>query len=102
VRLTEGAVLSRWRARAVRETGRLKTIYDLVTLAIFAGLVVLFLQRSTEEAPRDHMYQYAPPCLGCAVANYVGNQGQPAIAWVLIVAVVGYIFFVLKPFSPAS
>ncbi len=80
----------------------MKTIFDLVTLAIFAGLVVLFLQRSTEEAPRDHMYQYAPPCLGCAVANYVGNQGHALIAWGLIVAVVAYVFFVLKPFSQTS
>jgi hypothetical protein len=53
----------------------LKTIYDLVTMIIFAGIVVLFLQRSTAEEPKDHMYQYLPPCVGCAVANYAGNHG---------------------------
>jgi hypothetical protein len=76
-----------------------KTIFDLVTMVIFAGLVVLFLQRSSAPEPRDHMYQYAPPALGCAVANYLGNNGQDIGAWVLIVCVVGYVFFVLKPFS---
>ena len=77
----------------------MSTIYDLITMAIFAGLVVLFLQRSTAAEPKDHMYQYAPPCLGCAVANYVGNHGQGIIAGVIIVAVVGYVYFVLKPFN---
>ena len=81
----------------------MKTIYDLVTMAIFAGLVVLFLQRSTAEVPRDHMYQYAPPCIGCAVANYVGNNADipyhAFVAWGLIVGVVGYVLYVLKPFN---
>jgi hypothetical protein len=80
-------------------TRYVKTIFDLVTMVIFAGLVVLFLQRSSAPEPRDHMYQYAPPALGCAVANYLGNNGQDIGAWVLIVCVVGYVFFVLKPFS---
>jgi hypothetical protein len=76
-----------------------KTIYDLVTMVIFAGLVVLFLQRSTAAEPRDHMYQYAPPAIGCAVANYLGNHGQDWVAVGIIVAVVGYILYVLKPFN---
>jgi hypothetical protein len=76
-----------------------KTIYDLLTMVIFAGLVVLFLQRSTAAEPRDHMYQYAPPAIGCAVANYLGNHGQDWVAVGIIVAVVGYILYVLKPFN---
>jgi hypothetical protein len=74
-----------------------KTIYDLITMVIFAGLVVLFLQRSTAAEPRDHMYQYAPPAIGCAVANYLGNQGQHIAAVMIILAVVGYVMYVLKP-----
>ncbi|MGH6993276.1 MAG: XrtV sorting system accessory protein, partial [Caulobacteraceae bacterium] len=46
----------------------MKTIYDLVTIAIFAGLVVLFLQRSTAEVPQDRMIHYLPPVVGCAAA----------------------------------
>jgi len=80
------------------------TIYDLATMIIFAGLVVLFLQRSTAAEPRDHMYQYAPPALGCAVANWVGNPvpkglGQDWLAVAIILAVIVYIFYVLKPFN---
>ncbi|MHB8528233.1 MAG: XrtV sorting system accessory protein [Caulobacteraceae bacterium] len=77
----------------------MKTIYDLVTLALFAGLVILFLQRSTAEVPQDKMYHYAPPAIGCAVANYVGNHGEGVLAWVIILAVLTYILYVLKPFS---
>ena len=82
----------------------MNTIYDLATMIIFAGLVVLFLQRSTAAEPRDHMYQYAPPALGCAVANWVGNPvpkglGQDWLAVAIILAVVVYIFYVLKPFK---
>ncbi|HEX4740877.1 MAG TPA: hypothetical protein VH353_06070 [Caulobacteraceae bacterium] len=87
----------------------MKTIYDLLTMAIFAGLVVLFLQRSTAAEPRDHMYQYAPPAIGCAVANYVGNQAVErsnnvlaALAIGIILAVVAYILYVLKPFNQAQ
>ncbi len=92
----------------VAKGSRVKTIYDLLTMAIFAGLVVLFLQRSTAAEPRDRMYQYAPPAIGCAIANYVGNQSVErsdnvlaAIAVAIILAVVGYILYVLKPFSQA-
>ena len=77
----------------------MKTIYDLVTMAIFAGLVVLFLQRSTAAEPRDHMYQYAPPCIGCAVANWAGNNHYDIVAVLIIVASIGWILYVLKPFS---
>ncbi len=77
----------------------MKTLYDLVTLSVFAGLVVLFLQRSTAETPQDRMVHYLPPAVGCAVANYLGNHGQGVFAIVTLVAVVAYTLFVLKPFA---
>lgn len=81
----------------------MQTVYDWVTVAIFGGLVVLFLQRST--APRelqDRMINYLPPAAGCAIANYVGNQGQPLLAAALTFAVLLYIYFVLRPFDRKS
>jgi hypothetical protein len=80
----------------------LETVHDWVTVGIFAGLVVLFLQRSSEEEPRDKLYQYFPPAIGCAVANYFGNEGYGLVAFGIIGAVVAYIIFVLKPFPPAE
>jgi len=74
----------------------LETFWDWLTVFTFAGLATLLLQRSAEEEPRDELWQYAPPAVGCGVVNYVGNQGQHAVAAVLFAAVVLYIFKVLK------
>ena len=78
----------------------MKTIYDLMTMVIFAGLVVLFLQRSaTPQTSDDHLYQYLPPAVGLAVANWLGNQEQNLFAIGIILAVVAYIMVILKPFK---
>ncbi|MEO7787369.1 MAG: XrtV sorting system accessory protein [Sphingomicrobium sp.] len=79
----------------------MKTIYDVISLAIFAGLVVLLLQRSTaqdadEDAP---LLLYLLAGGGCAAANYFGNKGDDAIGIALIVATIAFIFYFLKPFS---
>ena len=77
----------------------METVYDWLTVGIFAGLITLFLQRSSMAEPVDSIYHYAPPAIGCAVANYFGNNGQQAIAIVILVAIVAYIWFVLRPLS---
>jgi hypothetical protein len=74
----------------------LETIWDWVTVFGFAGLVTLLLQRSAETEPRDRLWQYAPPALGFAIANYLGNKGEPWFAAAMLVGVAVYIFKVLK------
>ena len=80
------------------------TIYDWLSLAIFAGLIVLFLQRSTSErADNDvSLLYYLAAGAGCAVANYFGNKGQDMIAILLLAATVGFIAYFLKPFQRPS
>lgn len=81
----------------------MQTVYDWMTMAIFAGLVILFLQRSAgPEEPQDHILQYLPPAIGCAFANYVGNKGMGILAFVIMAAVVVYILHILKPFQRKS
>jgi hypothetical protein len=77
------------------------TIYDWVSLAIFAGLVVLFLQRSTSEhTGKDaSLLYYLGAGVGCAAANYFGDQGQHLIAILLLAATVAFIMVYLKPFK---
>lgn len=78
----------------------METVWDWVTVLGFAGLVTLLLQRSAEAEPRDELWQYAPPAIGFAVANYLGNHGEHWLAGGLLVAVVIYIFKVLKVSLP--
>jgi ABC-type Mn2+/Zn2+ transport system permease subunit len=82
----------------------MQTVYDWVTLAIFAGLVVLFLQRSTgERAEKDvSILFYLGAGIGCAVANYLGDHGQDLIAILLLAATLGFIWYFLRPFPPQS
>lgn len=84
----------------------METAWDWITIACFGGLVVLMLERSTEEQPRDRLIQYLFPAVCCGVANYIGNEfpstaGQVGAAGVLLV-VAGYVFQVLKwpPIGP--
>lgn len=75
----------------------MNTPFDWLTVAVFTGLVVLLLQRSAQPEPSDKLWQYAPPALGCAVVNYLGNHGHPVIAVIGLGAVLAYIYYVLRP-----
>lgn len=77
----------------------METVYDWVTVAVFAGLAVLFLQRSSEDEPSDKIIHYLPPAVVCAVANYLGNEGYSIPAVAMVVAVMAYVYFILKPFK---
>lgn len=76
-----------------------ETVFDWITVAVFAGLIVLFLQRSTAEVQVDRMIDYLPPALGCALGNYLGNNGHPIIAVLVIATIPVYVWIVLKPFT---
>lgn len=81
----------------------MNTIYDWVTVAIFAGLVVLFLQRSMPDEPApDTIWHYLPPAAGCAAANYFGNEEYHLAALALLAAVLAYTIMVLKPFKASN
>jgi drug/metabolite transporter (DMT)-like permease len=83
----------------------METPYDWITIIVFAGLIVLFLQRSQGEA-RDHLWQYLVAAVGCAATNYLGNEalkldlpGYHFAAIGLGVATLAFIWFVLQPFG---
>lgn len=72
------------------------TVWDWLTIFIFAGLVTLMLQRSSEETPKDKLWQYLPAALACALANYLGNAGVVWAAVVILLAMLAYVLVVLK------
>jgi hypothetical protein len=81
--------------------GKMETIYDWLSLAIFAGLIVLFLQRSTSErADKDvSILFYLAAGAGCAIADYLGNHGHDIIAVAVLGATIAFIAIYLKPFN---
>lgn len=78
----------------------MSTVFDVLAMMIFAGLIVLFLQRSLGETQyKDAMWQYLVAALGCAVSNYLGNSGYAIPAVIVIVATLAFIYYVLRPFG---
>jgi len=79
------------------------TIYDYLTMAIFAGLIVLYLKRSADghdQPEHDQIWQYFVAAVGCATANFAGNHGYALIAVGLMVATLMFIVYILQPFPP--
>lgn len=76
----------------------MQTIHDWLSMALFCLIALTFLQRSLHKPPfPDPMIRYIPPAAGCALANWLGNEGYglPAIATLALAA--GYYWHVLKP-----
>jgi len=48
------------------------------------------------------LFYYLAAGVGCAVANYFGNNGQDIIAILLLVATLGFIAYFLRPFQKPS
>jgi hypothetical protein len=78
----------------------LETAYDWITVGLFALLITLFLHRSIDvDEPGDSIWQYLLASGGCAVTNYLGNQGWHVAAVAALVATLAYVYYVLRPFG---
>jgi hypothetical protein len=74
------------------------TFFDVVTVTCFAGLALAFFQFTDRETRT--LLQLLVPALALAVANQLGNGGATFLALLLILASVGYAFWVVRK-SPA-
>jgi hypothetical protein len=90
------------REAAVEWSASMETIWDWLTIFIFAGLVTLLLQRSSEDEPKDKLWQYFPAALACAVANYLGNHGVVWAAVAILIGLLVYVLVVLKVRLPKA
>lgn len=81
----------------------METAYDWITIAAFAALAVLFLQRSAgPRPPGDRMPHYLVAAVCCAGVNWLGNHGYDLPAIALGIAGVAYVFYFLRPFTRAE
>jgi hypothetical protein len=76
----------------------MQTVWDVLTVAMFAGLIVLFLQRATAKAVDPHpLWQYLAAATGCGLTDYLGNQGHALPAVLLLGATLAFVLGVLRP-----
>lgn len=79
----------------------MQSVFDWLTIGIFAFLVVIFLQRSAgERSADDKMWKYLPPALGCMIANYLGNKDMTVVGAALAVATMAYIWHFIYKGAP--
>lgn len=77
----------------------METAYDFTSVTIFAGLIVLFLQRSVSPPSKpDPLWPYLAASIGCAAFNFLGNEGWDGAALVLLALLLLFIALVLRPF----
>ena len=79
----------------------METVYDWVSVFLFAGLIVMFVHRATSEDDEEAAQSVAPYLvagIGCAIGNYFGNEGLAALAVLILGATILYIVYYLRPF----
>ncbi len=81
----------------------METIYDWITVLIFAALVTRFLQCSAGPQQSDeNIWHYVVPSIGCGAANWLGNSGWHWAAAAAIAASVAYIVFFIGGYGRAG
>ena len=78
----------------------MQSIYDVVSLILFVGLAILFLQRSSAKEPdRIPLWTYAVAALGCAAGDILGDAGQAVAAVIVFIALIPFCVVMLRPFD---
>lgn len=61
----------------------METLFDVLSVLLFIATAGLFFLRFRHENPP--LAPYLAVCLACAVGNYLGNNGQAAVAISMLV-----------------
>ncbi|MFZ5667771.1 MAG: XrtV sorting system accessory protein [Pseudomonadota bacterium] len=75
------------------------TLWDWLTVSIFIGLAITYLNRSIGEVvPSDRIVHYIAPAALLALANCLGNDGREYLATVAVMCATGIFLYLIKPF----
>ena len=72
----------------------MNTLFDILTVACFAGLALVFF-RWTKQEPRT-LVHFLVCGVTFGVANQLGNAEHTLLAAILIVAGIGYAFLIVR------
>ena len=69
----------------------MQSVYDWIAVLCFCVVAVTFLQASTRPPPRkDNLADYFLPAGGCALFNWLGNEGQVLAAAAVLAGAMGF------------
>ena len=75
----------------------METLFDWVTVMLFAGLVTHFLAQSVKPDGDDIGFgHYLLLTVGCATANWLGNHGWALLAVTILLAGAAYAYRFLR------
>jgi hypothetical protein len=70
------------------------TLFDVVTVTCFIGLVIAFFRFTNQDART--LLQFLLSGIAFAIANQVGNAGSAVLAGALVVAGAGYACIIIR------
>jgi hypothetical protein len=77
----------------------MNTIYDWVTVALFAALLIMVVRGAAAGMSAARLLQYLGAAIGCALINWLGNNGYHVAAIACGAFVLLYTWVVLRPFD---
>ena len=79
--------------------GLMETVFDWVTVCLFIAAAGLFFYRTQYERP--NLWLYVALAVGCAIANWLGNNGFAVPALALIgLLLAGLIWLGTRSYDP--
>ena len=75
----------------------MRTAFDWITVILFCAIALTLLHRSMHPPFRDRIVAYIPPAIGCALANWLGNEGYLLPAILVIIASAAYYHLAIDP-----
>ena len=78
----------------------MRTVFDFVSIAVFAAVAVMFIQAVvTERVKLKQVWKYGLAGAGCALANHLGDDGLRIEAVFVALLTVAFALLVLLPIT---
>lgn len=77
----------------------MRTVFDWISVILFCAIALTLLHRSMHPPFTDRIVMYIPPALGCALGNWLGNEGYLAPAIITLIGSAAYYQYVIRPLN---
>ena len=77
----------------------MRTVFDWLSVILFCAIALTLLHRSMHPPFKDRIVAYLPPACGCALGNWLGNEGYHLAAILTLIAAAVFYQAVLDPWQ---